>query len=67
MNFPKVIKSIQVLHPNRFDVGPLIWTIQFIQLEDRMVAVEFWYYDNGTLYTVKQRELREEDSERLAA
>jgi hypothetical protein len=67
MNLPKVIKSIQVPHLNRFNVGPLIWTIQFIQLDDRMVAVEFWYYDNGTLYTVRQRELRKEDDVLLAA
>jgi hypothetical protein len=34
---------------------------QFIQLDDRIVAVDFWYHHNGTLYRVVQRELREED------
>ena len=66
MNLPKVIKSVQVPHPIQFLSGPRIWTIQFIQLEDRIVAVDFWYHHTSILHSVLQRELREEDHELLA-
>jgi len=67
MILPKVIKSVQVSHPVQFLSGPRIWVKQFIQLDDRTVAVDFWYHNNGTLYRVVQRELREEDDVLLAA
>ena len=66
MILPKVIKSVQVPHPVQFLSGPRIWVKQFIQLEDRIVAVDFWHHQNGTLYRVLQRELREEDDQLLA-
>jgi hypothetical protein len=66
MILPKVIKSVQVPHPVQFLSGPRIWVKQFIHLEDRIVAVDFWYHQNGTLYRVLQRELREEDHQLLA-
>lgn len=67
MNLLKVIKSVQVPHPVQFLSGPRIWMKQFIQMDDRIVAVDFWYHQNGTLYRVVQRELREEDNALLAA
>jgi hypothetical protein len=66
MILPEVIKSVQVTHPVQFLSGPRIWVKQFIQLEGRIVAVDFWYHQNGTLYRVLQRELCEEDRELLA-
>ncbi len=61
MNFPKIIKTVEVSHQNRFLVGPRIWTIQFIDVGDRIVAVDFWHHQSGALHSVVQRDLRQDD------
>jgi NADPH-dependent ferric siderophore reductase len=61
MNFPKIIKTVEVPHQNRFLVGPRIWTIQLIDVGDRIVAVDFWHHHSGALHSVVQRELRQEE------
>jgi hypothetical protein len=67
MTLPKLIKTVEVPHQDRFLSGPRIWTTQFIQLEDRIVAVDFWHHQSGALHRVLQRELREEDDVLLTA
>jgi hypothetical protein len=61
MNLPKVIKSVEAVHPAGFLSGPRILTIQFIDVGDRIVAVDFWHHQSGALHSVVQRELRQED------
>ncbi len=66
MNLPKLIKSVPVIQPSSFSSGPRICTIQFIDIGDHIVAVDFWYHGNGELSNVCQRELRQEDLTLLA-
>jgi hypothetical protein len=66
MTFPKLIKTVEMTHPVRFLSGLRIYKIQFIDVGDRIVAVEFLHLDSGQLHKVRQRELREEDRELLA-
>ena len=66
MTFPKLIKTVEMTHPVRFLSGLRIYKIQFIDIGDRIVAVEFLHLNSGQLHKVRQRELREEDNELLA-
>ena len=66
MTLPKLIKSVKVSRPASFSSGPRICTIQFIDIGEHIVAVDFWYHGNGELSNVCQRELREEDLDLLA-
>ena len=67
MTFPKIIKTIEISHPARFLSGLRIYKIQFIDVGERVVAVEFLHLNSGQLHKVRQRELREEDNVLLAA
>jgi hypothetical protein len=66
MTFPKLIKTVETAHPARFLSGLRIYKTQFIDVGDRIVAVEFLHLNSGQLHKVRQRELREEDRELLA-
>lgn len=66
MNLPKVIKTVEHMHHARFVSGLRIYKTQFIDVGDRIVAVEFLFLNSGDLHSVRQRELREEDRELLA-
>ena len=67
MTFPKIIKTVEISHPARFLSGLRIYKIQFIDVGERVVAVEFLHLNSGQLHKVRQRELREEDNVLLAA
>lgn len=67
MTFPKIIKTVEISHPARFLSGLRIYKIQFIDVGERVVAVEFLHMNSGQLHKVRQRELREEDNVLLAA
>ena len=66
MTLPKLIKTVELTHPARFLSGLRIYKIQFIDVGDRIVAVEFLHLNSGQLHKVRQRELREEDHKILA-